>query len=160
MVTRVLNRDRLNRKLAAIPELFKPEIRKAMEKSAAEIVSMAKGLVPIDFGDLQESIGWTWGEAPEGSVIIAQSQGASDMVITVYAGSKVAYYARWVEFGTAASQAGERIVRSGRARVSGGSFGMQAQPFFFPAYRTVRKRVRGRVKRAVTKAAKQAAGLK
>lgn len=51
------------------------------------------------------------------------------------------YYARWVEFGT-----------------KGGALGPQmAQPFMFPAYRLLKKRVTGRIGRAVSKAAKQVA---
>jgi len=55
-----------------------------------------------------------------------------------------AFYARWVEFGT-----------------KGGLFGSQpARPFMFPAYRLLRKRVSGRIGRAVSKAAKRVADSK
>jgi HK97 gp10 family phage protein len=61
----------------------------------------------------------------------------ADLRVTVYAGNERAFYARWVEFGTVK---------------------MVGRPFFFPAYRAVRRRVRGRLTRATRKAAKAIAG--
>jgi HK97 gp10 family phage protein len=127
--------SRLQRKLKALPEAVIAELRPAMEQGAAEIVSLAKSLVPVESGELRDSIGWTWGAAPEGSMVLGQV-GRGNLRITVYAGNSQAFYARWVEFGT--SQAG-------------------ARPFFYPAYRAVRKRVKGRVTRAITKSAKRVA---
>ena len=60
------------------------------------------------------------------------------MTITIYAGDDKAFYARFVEFGTVK---------------------MKAIPFFFPAYRTNKKRAKSRVRRAHTKAAKIVVGL-
>lgn len=55
-----------------------------------------------------------------------------------------ALHARWVEFGT-----------------KGGVLGSQpAQPFMFPAYRLLRRRVRSRIGRAVGKAARKVANTK
>jgi HK97 gp10 family phage protein len=104
-----------------------------MEKSAQEIVALAKHLCPVDSGDLRDSIGWTWGDAPAGSMVLASTGGAA-LRITIYAGDSDAFYARWLEFGTVK---------------------MAAHPYFFPAYRTLRKRVKGRTKRAINKAVKQ-----
>lgn len=159
MATRVLNRDRLKRKLLAVPEFVKAEIKLAMEQSAEEIVKLAQQLVPVRDGTLHDSIGWTWGDAPKGSISIGSVPGpGKELRITIYAGSEEAYYARWVEFGVAASSRGQRITnRSGRSRVSGGATGQGPRPFFFPAYRIGRKKAKGRVSRAVRKAAKRAA---
>lgn len=134
MPVKVKNADRLQRKLKAIPDFAQAEIRKAMEKSAAEIVKFARSLVPVDSGDLRDSIGWTWGDAPARSIGLATAQ-SGDMVLTVFAGDDDAYYARWVEFGTQK---------------------MPGQAFFFPAYRLTKKRVRGRINRAMNKAVRQA----
>lgn len=106
-------------------------VKPAIEKSADEIVALAKSLVPVEEGELRESIGWTWGEAPEGSMVIAQGSGEG-LTITIYAGNDEAFYARWVEFGT--------------------QQGAEASPFFFPAYRLGKKRAVNRIKRAVGKA--------
>lgn len=135
MKVKVLNVDRLNRKLAALPAAVKVEIRPALEKSADEIAALARRLVPVDSGDLRDSIGWTWGTAPRGAISLGTVK-AGDLTITVYAGNSEAFYARWVEFGTVKTS---------------------AQPFFYPAYRAMRKRAKSRIKRAGTKAAKKVA---
>ncbi|MGE0845838.1 MAG: HK97-gp10 family putative phage morphogenesis protein [Flavobacteriaceae bacterium] len=134
-MAKVQGLDRLRAKLKALPEAAKVGIRVAMEQGATEIVDLARSLCPVDRGDLRDSIGWTWGDAPRGAMVLAQG-GEGDLRVTVYAGNDEAYYARWVEFGTQK---------------------MAAQPFFFPAYRALRKRVKGRISRATTKAAKKVA---
>ncbi len=135
--SKVIGLESLKRKLLAIPEQAKAEIRKAMEASAEEIVRFAKSLAPVDTGDLQMSISWTWGDAPKGTMILGRVVGdKNDLVITIYAGGSEAYWARWVEFGTSK---------------------MKSQPFFLPAYRANRKRVRGRITRGINKAAKKVA---
>lgn len=92
----------LNKRVAQIPKRIELAARGAMEKGADELVAMMKRLVPKDTGDLRDSIGWTWGNAPAGSKVIAQSDpNERGLRITVYAGSQKAFYAAWVEFGTA-----------------------------------------------------------
>lgn len=123
----------LRKKLTVtMPKRVEDAARKAMETGAEELVSMMKRLAPIDTGDLQMSISWTWGAAPKGSVVLAQSEPDSKgMRITVFAGSKEAFYARWQEFGTSE---------------------MPANPFFFPSWRALRKRIRSRIVRNMKKA--------
>lgn len=135
MKAKVLGLDKLRRKLAALPQAEKNKIREAIAKSAREIADLAESLVPQDSGLLAGSIGWTWGDAPKGSMALAKAR-SGDIVATVYAGDSDAFYARWVEFGTAR---------------------MKAQPFFFVAYRALRKRAKGRIKRAHISALKKVA---
>lgn len=146
--------DRLRKKLRAFPDAVKVEIRQAMEQSANEIVALAKSLAPVDSGDLQMSISWTWGEAPKGAIVLGRvksgATASGNMKITVFAGGGDAYYARMIEFGTAPHLNGGRFAGSKHP-------GSAAQPFFYPAYRAVRKRAKGRVTRAVNKAAKRIA---
>lgn len=146
--------DRLQKKLKRLPVLAEQEISKAMEQSADEIVRLAKSLAPVDDGDLQMSISWTWGEAPKGSMVLgkvkAQGRGAGNLQITVFAGGGDAFYARFVEFGTSAHLNAGQFAGSEHP-------GTAAQPFFYPAYRAVRKRAKGRVTRAINKSAKRAA---
>lgn len=121
----------LEKKLLAMPKRVEIAARKAMEKGAQEMVDMAKRLAPVDQGDLRDSIGWTWGEAPKGSVVLAESEpDARGLKITVYATD---YKSRWLEFGTVK---------------------MRAQPYFFPSYRTLRKRIKSRIVREQKKAIK------
>lgn len=140
MATRIQGVDRLKRKLRALPNAAREEIAKAMEQSANEIVSLMKSLVPVDTGDAQMSISWTWGDAPKGSMVLGQvrqgGKGAGNLVITIFAGGGEAFYARFLEFGTK---------------------NMPARPFFYSAWRALRRRVRGRTTRAINKSAKRIA---
>lgn len=154
MSAKIIGLDRLNRKLKAFPKAVEAEISAAMEQSANEIVALAKSLAPVDSGDLQMSIGWTWGDAPKGAMVLGRvkssGKGSGNLHITVFAGGGDAYYARMIEFGTAPHLNGGRFAGSKHP-------GTAAQPFFYPAYRATRKRAKGRVTRAVNKAAKRIA---
>jgi len=118
----------------------------AMEKGAEELVEAMKRLAPVlkepdsrrRAGALRDSIGWTWGDAPRGALVIDRfdaGRETADMRITIYAGGKEAFYARFVEFGTRT--------------------GSPAQPFFYPAYRAHRRRIRARIAREIRKAIQQ-----
>lgn len=135
----VMGLKRLNRKLTVtIPEKVRQATRAAMEKGADEIVALMKSRVPVDDGDLRDSIGWTWGEAPKGSITIGKSRPLKDgdELITIYAGNDKAYYARWVEFGTQKHT---------------------PQPYFYPSYRQLKRRTKSRVTREMKKAIKAGA---
>lgn len=123
-----------------MPEATRVEIRAAMEQSANEIVDVMRNLAPVDSGDLRNSINWTWGEAPSGALVLGKTRKSmaakAGLSLTIYAGGGSEFYARFVEFGTV---------------------NMPAQPFFYPSWRLGRKRARGRVSRAVNKAAKKVA---
>lgn len=144
--------DGLRRKLKRFPQVAEDQIRKAMEASANEIVALAKSLAPSDSGTLRNSIAWTYGDAPEGAIVLGKvkASNSGNLKITVYAGGPDAYYARFIEFGTAPHINGGRFAGSENP-------GTAAQPFFYPAYRATRKRAKGRITRAVNKAAKQVA---
>ncbi|WP_310419833.1 HK97-gp10 family putative phage morphogenesis protein [Mycoplana sp. BE70] len=148
----VIGLDRLRRKLTkTIPEAAQQRIKEAMEQSANEAVALMKSLAPRDSGALVDSVGWTWGDAPKGAMAIASSKAnAGNLRITIYAGGGDAFYARFVEFGTSAH------VNKGKFAGSKNP-GAPAQPFFYPGWRIVRKRVKGKVTRAIKKAAKEAA---
>jgi HK97 gp10 family phage protein len=122
--------SRLQARLLAIPQQVRDGIKPAMEKSAQEIVDAMKTLVPVKTGHLRDSIGWTWGDPPKGSVVLGKSSALEGLTITIYAGEGEhdVFYARFVEFGTAHAH---------------------AHPFFFPAYRLYKKRAANRIKRAV-----------
>jgi HK97 gp10 family phage protein len=67
---------------------------------------------------------------------IRKEPGPHELAVTVVAGDERAFYARFVEFGRR---------------------GMPARPFFWPAYRALQKRIRSRINRSITTAAKKAA---
>ncbi|MBX8785278.1 HK97 gp10 family phage protein [Ochrobactrum sp. GRS2] len=138
-VARIIGLAKLQRKINRLPNIAKQKIKVALEQSAEEITSLAKSLVPVDQGELRDSIGWTWGKAPKGALTlgkVAEASMAGDLTITIYAGNSKAYYARWVEFGTQK---------------------MGAQPYFYPSYRANKKSTRNRIRRSVRQAAKQIA---
>lgn len=151
-MTKIKGLDRLNRKLAKLPAVAKRMIRQAMEAKANEIVAMMKNLVPVDDGTLRDSIGWTWGKAPKGSLTLASVQATddSDMTLTIYAGNKEAFYARWVEFGTA---------RHENDGLFAGSIhpGTTAQPFFFVSWRANKRRTVRAIRKASRDSAKKVA---
>lgn len=156
--------SKLQRKLARLPEIAKDRIGKAMEDGAEQIVSTAQNLVPVDEMVLYESIGWTWGEPPKGSLTLARSRRRSSdgLRITVFAGNDEAFYARWVEFGTAphnVESGGGTVAGRRRASIGAGLGhpGARAQPFFFVSYRANRRNVRSRISRAANRAAKEVA---
>jgi len=145
----------LNKKVAQLPKRIEAAARGAMETGADELVEMMKRLVPKDSGDLRDSIGWTWGNAPAGAKVIAQSDpNERGLRITVYAGSKKAYYAAWVEFGTAPHNVATGGGNKSFSGVSNEHPGSRAQPFFFPSYRALRKRIQARIKRQTRAAMK------
>jgi len=138
---RIIGLAKLQKKLNAMPQIAKDEIKRALEKSADEIVELAKNLVPEDTGDLRNSIGWTYGKVPRGAMTLGKvfaSKLATDLTITIYAGNSEAYYSRWVEFGTQK---------------------MAARPYFYVSYRANKKKAQSRIRRSITRAAKKAAAL-
>lgn len=151
MTTKILNADRLVRKLKAFPPRAEALIRTAMTQSADQTVALMKSLAPVDSGDLQMSISWTWGDAPKGSLKIGQIKSREgNMRITIFAGSEQVFWARWVEFGTSPFISGGKFAGAANP-------GTRARPFFYVAYRAQRKGTKSRISRAITKAAKEIA---
>lgn len=137
----------LRRKLTkTIPDRVLAATERAMVKSADEIVASMKAFAPVDDGDLRDSIGWTWGDPPQGAAIVARSGPSrqTGLRITIYAGNDEAFYARWVEFGTAPHAIG----KGGDVQHPGAT----ASPFFFPGYRLNQKRAKSRITRELRKA--------
>lgn len=127
--------DRLKARFDAIPVKVREAATKALEESAEEIVQTMRSFAPVDEGELRDSIGWTWGDAPKGTLTIGTVGGREygTLRITIYAGGGDAFHARFQEFGTVK---------------------MAAHPFFFPAWRARKRRIRARISRAISKAIK------
>ncbi len=108
----------LERKLTKVfPALVEQRVREAMEKAADQVVAQMKARAPVYAGPpeirsdkrhkgqpvipgaLRDSIAWTWGDAPKGTVTLGavqtglQKEGTTKL--TIYAGNKQAFYARW-----------------------------------------------------------------
>lgn len=141
MSLKIEKRERLRQRMAKIGALARVEIRKALDVSADEMSSTARSFAPVDSGDLRRSIGYTFGEYKSANANVrgvnaGGGAGDRDLTVTIHAGDQNAFYAAFVEFG----------------RVDAA-----AQPYFYPAYRLTKKRVRSRISRAVKSAAQKAA---
>lgn len=143
----------LDRKLRRLPEAVTAEIKAEMEAVADDIVRMARSLAPEDDGALRRSIGWTWGAPPRGSLTlgkVARSALGKQLTITIYAGNDEAFYARWVEFGTAPHL--NKGLYPGTHNP-----GTAAQPFFYPSWRASKKDARKRMRQSLRRGAKKVA---
>ena len=143
----ILGLARLERKLRRMPAVAKAKIRQKMAEAADEIVAMMKNLAPVlqapdkrrTPGALRDSIGWTWGAPPRGSLVISTLRGAGfggDLTITIFAGSSEVFWARWLEHGTAK---------------------MTAQPYFYVSWRAKKKAARRKINQGIREAARQVA---
>ena len=163
--------DRLKRQLAAIPASVQAAVAASLETNATEMATAIERAAPVADGDLRNSIGWSEGEpppttatgafrirraniSPRGRVLMDEG-----LLFTVYAGDDKAFYARWVEFGTAPHNTAKGGGNKSFKGKGTGHPGTRPQPFFFPVVRARKKLVKGRVARAANKAIKQAAGL-
>lgn len=155
-VSKITGRDRLLKKMAAIPAEIRKEMAAAIRQGADEIVSMQKRLAPIESGDLRNSIVATsGGAAPKYSTFKGKQKGGGesdpDLSVTISAGNAKVRYAHIVEFGAAPHvQPKNPFIRFHP--------GTTAAPFFFPAYRALRRKVKGRITRSTKKAIRKAVG--
>jgi HK97 gp10 family phage protein len=160
-MAKVEGTDKLRRKLTKFPKAAKFEIERAMIKGAREMVSMAKRMAPVKTGALRDSIQWNFAEdSPAYASLKGRTGGKpsspDDPAIVVTAGGAGTRkeggvrYAHLVEFGAPPHIAGGMF--EGAAHP-----GAAAQPFFYPSWRAVRKRVKSRISRAVNSAAKKVA---
>lgn len=132
MATRVIGLQSLEKKLKALGPATKKEIKAVIQKSADEMVTLARSLAPVDSGTLRESI--------------HSEPGRHDLAIVVMAGGEAT---------TKAARAGEGS-HDYSLSVEHGTLDGPQQSFFWPSYRAVKRRANSRSKRAVKKAAKAA----
>lgn len=137
----------LKAKLNRIRRETSTEVAEAMGKAADEVVEMMKRLVPVKTGKLRDSIGWTFGQAPKGSIRVATyKQGL--LQLTIYAGDEEAFWARFVEFGTQGHEQLGKFIGTKHPGTTG-------QPFFFPSYRAMRKEIKKKIRLAISEAIKK-----
>lgn len=124
------------RRMNAIPKEVRKAVDPALIKGAEEIAAAQKSLAPEDSGDLIDSIEVTGPgqmtppySQPGGSYVVPEN------AAVVTAGNADVRYAHLPEFGTAKAA---------------------AQPYFWPGFRLMRKRATNRIKRAMTRAVREA----
>lgn len=120
----------LRAKIRRIPQKYEDEIVNWADKSARELVGYQKALAPVDTGELVRSFEIRRSAPPR-------------IGVRVIAGDGPIFWEMFQEFGT---------------KPHGDNPGVKALNYFFGPYRLLRKKLRGRVKRAVNKAAKEVAG--
>lgn len=149
---KIRNKDKLFAKLSRLAPEAAKEVGLAAQELGNEMVGIARNYAPKDSGDLSESIVMT----PGGQVTPSYSQPGGAQVVPehaalITAGNTKVRYPHLVEYGA-------------RAHIAGGKFkgaqipAIPPQPYFWPAFRMIRRRFRARMSRAVNKAAKEVAG--
>ena len=150
-MAKMANRQRLLDKMAAMPSAVRSAVKQALAEGADEITDDMKRLAPKRTGKLRNSIVQTWGGGKVRYSSLSGSSGEAgdpDLSVRISAGNSEVRYAHLVEFGTA-------------PHLNGGLFAGSRHPgtspnaFFFPAYRSRRRRVKARISRATTKAVKR-----
>lgn len=128
--------ERAKRRLLEIPKAARKAAERQVVIEAHKLAGKMKGIVPVDQGDLQDSITVTEGgqrtpsySHPGGSHVVPE--GAAE----VTAGNSAVRYAHLVEYGTKQAQ---------------------SQPFFWPAVRVERPKIRRRIGQAIRKAITEA----
>ena len=141
-------KDKLLDSIRRLAPAAEKELTAAAQKSAGEMVSLARSFVPVKTGALRDSIVAT----PPGGSAPGYSQGGRLVPKGAYAitaGNAAVRYPHLVEYGTAAHLNAGQFAGSEHP-------GTSAQPFFWPAYRLTRKRHQSRASRALTKSVKDA----
>ncbi len=138
---------RLRNRLSAIPGEVKRAVSPALIKQAREMAATMKAFVPVDSGDLRDSIAVT---GPNQSTPAFSQPGGQTVVpelsAAVTAGDHDVRYAHLVEYGHKASG------------FNAGGADVPAQPFFWPAVRLHNKKARRAIKGAIGRAVKKSWG--
>ena len=126
---------RLQKRLAAIPENVREAVQPALNKQAEAMATTMRTLVPVDSGDLKDSITVTQAgqstppySQPGGSMVVPENAAA----VTV--GNKDVRYGHLVEYGTMKAPAHE---------------------FFWPSVRLNNKKAKRAIKSAIGRAVKK-----
>jgi HK97 gp10 family phage protein len=127
----------LSKRLSAIPDAVVRDVRPALIKGAEEVAAMMRVFVPVDEGDLEESITVT----EPGQTTPAYAEGGGRRT----AGSNQALVT-----------AGNEKVRHGHLQEFG-TVKQEAQPFMRPSARLAMPKAKRRISRAIGRAVRNAA---
>lgn len=128
---KVSKKDRLFAKLIKLAPEAEKELVTVNNQSADEMVALARSYVPVDDGVLRDSIR----KVPAARGAVSVEAGGPTTTKPVRQGVDASYdYALGQEYGTRHNP---------------------ARPFFWPAYRLMRKRLRNRASRAINRVVKR-----
>lgn len=126
---------RIKARLAAIPKAVKDATQPALRKQAEAMAASMRGFVPVDSGELRDSIEVTPGgqstppySQPGGSMTVPEN------AVAVTVGNADVRYGHLVEYGHGNGFGGTNV---------------PAHPFFWPAVRLHNKKAKQAIKRAV-----------
>jgi len=151
---KVRGKEAYLKQIADLPAALKEEVLKSLITSAEEATDLMKRFAPDDpttpAPDLKTSIGFKFGSDGEEST---SSNAANARLAKLDTGLAVTMYAG-NERTLVTNKEGERFQNARLQEF--GTKEMPANPFFYPAYRFVRKRIRDRLARAIRVGAKKA----
>jgi HK97 gp10 family phage protein len=137
--------ERFNAKLRRLPASVRAALIAANQKSAGEMVALAKRLAPVRSGKLKASIQ----QETVGDGVVRVKAGGRATSVEVRKGAGVLFdYALAVEFGKKSAK-GRAMTGSNSGQKRGKSGAARAQPFFWPAYRATKPAARRRANRAM-----------
>lgn len=123
---------RIKQRIEAIPVDARALIKKALDKSADELIDLQRRSVAEDEGDLKRSI--------------RKEAGDHDLAVRVTAGGPMT---------TRPVRQGKSAIYDYALAIEHGTSTRPAQPFFYPSYRLLRRRIKNRLARAVRAAVKK-----
>lgn len=153
--------DRLVRQMKAIPLAIRDEAKAAIQEEADELARAIAAAAPTSRGggDLKNSVRVERGGSEDVARSTGELKSQAGLAVRVVAGDEKAFYASFVEFGTAPhSMAPRADLSSGKKQDGPQHPGSKAEPFFYPTIRATRKRRRSKMGRRLNKAVKAAAG--
>ena len=153
MASNVKGLDKLLAQIKALPDTAAVIAAAQLHRNAADTAEAVARAAPKRFGALARSCRAE--QTPDNQRLdTAGVKARAGLSFQVIAGDAEAYYARWVEFGTAAAPAGRFRDANGKTRNNHQEHhATPAQPFFYP---TIRARAAGD-KAAMVKAGTAAA---
>lgn len=126
---------KLNERFKKLPGIARERLMAATKEAADEMANEMRRIAPEDTGKLKESIAVTGpGETTPAHSQPGGSTTVPDGMYYITAGNNGVRYAHLVEWGTEKTE---------------------AQPFFFPVIRSMRKKVKSKLRREARKAVKE-----
>lgn len=133
---KVLGLKRLQAKLKRIRASVADEVRHGIARAAETVVAEQKRQARVRTGRMRSSIGWTFGNPPQGARLAGGARSINATRATIYAGSREVPYAPWIEFG----------------RKNARKF-----PFFYSGYQAKKRAAKTAISRAIREAIRKGA---
>lgn len=145
--------------MRGLPEAISGDLRPVLARYCDQIVAQMRLIVPVDQGDLRDSIGWTFGDAPDGALTVGRVKERKGAIFaTIYAGgTEQTRREQRRDSGTRKSDRGRPGTFETNTAIlqEFGTINMPANPFFFVVWRANRPRVKAGVTRSVRRTIKR-----